>query len=123
MRCKLKLLFALVMFPAFTGAVAAAVSTEHITFTTYLRAGPGTSYSVIDEAQTGQAVDVGKCSHGWCLVSYAGASGYVAQSTLEEFHTAPTSNRRCIVNRQAGYHGSDDVFLCAFVDAPPRRSR
>jgi hypothetical protein len=62
-------------------------------------------------------VQVGKCANGWCEVFYESASGYVAQNTLEAL---PTDERatasHCILNQQAGYHGSDAVVLCT---SPP----
>lgn len=48
------------------------------TWTTYLRAGPGVGYEVIDEIEGRSAIDVQECGGGWCRVVYGRAVGYVA---------------------------------------------
>ena len=89
-----------------------AGASQHINVTTFLREGPGKAYRVIDEVQTGQPVDVADCANSWCRVSFGRASGYVAQNAIENAHGALAKNPHCLVNREAGYHGSDEDVLC-----------
>ena len=62
---------------------AAAVSSPalaepgQVTWETYLYAGPGQRYQVLDEVPQQQNVDIGSCSGGWCEISYDQRSGFV----------------------------------------------
>jgi uncharacterized protein YraI len=47
-----------------------------------LRAGPGTQFSVIGVLPAGATVDVGNCTGSWCMVSFAGGSGFASSSYL-----------------------------------------
>ncbi len=47
------------------------------TWTTYLYQGPGSHYSVADEINQLQPIDILGCAKGWCQVVYEGRTGYV----------------------------------------------
>lgn len=62
------------------GAAAAAPAT--VSTDLNMRSGPGTSYAVIDTIPGGATVDVESCTGSWCMVNYAGRSGYASASYL-----------------------------------------
>lgn len=65
---------AMVALPAVANAYAARVSAD-----VNLRSGPGTYYDVLYVIPYGATIEVYDCS-GWCHVTYAGYTGYVAAS-------------------------------------------
>ena len=56
-----------------------------------LRAGPGTSYQIIDVMPEGSMVDAWNCGPNWCEVSYAGITGFASANYLNigEAYFAP----------------------------------
>jgi Bacterial SH3 domain len=65
-----------VIFAALSAACATAkpvVSTGD----TNLRKAPGTESAVVTLIPKGTSVEVGKCTNGWCQVSFDGKDGYV----------------------------------------------
>jgi hypothetical protein len=77
-----------------TGALmlsAGAASAATVTNTVNLRAGPGTSYSVIDTLPAGADVDVLNCTGNWCRVSWDGAVGFASASYLDDAGTYEAS--------------------------------
>jgi uncharacterized protein YraI len=64
-------------------AGAAAAYPATVTQDLHLRAGPGTSYRVVETMPGGVRVNVRNClSNGWCHLSYAGISGYASGNYL-----------------------------------------
>jgi uncharacterized protein YraI len=72
------------------GATAAAAT--EATTALNVRAGPGTSYSVVDVLRAGEDVSVRECrTNGWCLISHSGPDGWVSSNYLTDVgRTAPT---------------------------------
>ncbi len=72
---------------------AGAASAATVTNAVNLRAGPGTSYSVIDTLPAGADVDILNCTGSWCRVSWDGAVGFASASYLDDADTyeAPSS--------------------------------
>lgn len=85
---------------------------------TYLRAGPGFGYAVIDEIGNRGEVDVQACDGGWCRVVYGQAAGYVEADLLAP-RMGPTPAKPaaagvadCFLSRQAGYPRSEETRFC-----------
>ena len=55
----------------------AAAEPGRTTWTTYLYQGPGPHYSVADEINQLQPIDILGCAKDWCQVVYEGRTGYV----------------------------------------------
>jgi SH3-like domain-containing protein len=47
-----------------------------------LRAGPGTSYTIVTLIPAGSSVDVNDCKTGWCHVAFHGQDGYIIESSI-----------------------------------------
>jgi hypothetical protein len=62
------------------GAASAATVANDLN----LRAGPGTSYSVIAALPAGADVDVLNCTGNWCQVNWQGTVGFASASYLDE---------------------------------------
>ena len=65
------------------GAGAALAAPGRATTTVNVRSGPGTSYGVVSSLSPGEAVDIQKCTAGWCYVGKAGPNGWVAEAYLQ----------------------------------------
>jgi hypothetical protein len=65
-----------VIFAALSAACATAKPVV-TTGDTNLRKAPGTESAVVTLIPKGTSVEVGKCTNGWCQVSFDGKDGYV----------------------------------------------
>ncbi len=90
-----------------------------ITWTTYLRAGPGLQYAVIDEIESRTTLDVQECRDGWCRVEYGRAFGYVMAGVITtQASAAPASTPPaaasipCFQTQQSGYGIGDATQFC-----------
>src|ERR1700728_4464968 len=63
----------------FTALSAACATAKPVVTTgdTNLRKAPGTESAVVTLIPKGTSVEVGKCTNGWCQVSFDGKDGYV----------------------------------------------
>lgn len=98
-----------------TGSFAAeAVSGANV------RSGPGTSYPVVDELSSGENVTVDRCVQGgWCLISHAGADGWVSAKLL-----ADNGNQDDYFNANGGRVAvADDVEVFEDADDPDMQVR
>ncbi|GHA16846.1 hypothetical protein GCM10007989_10030 [Devosia pacifica] len=76
----------------FTGAAAMAVTMlatsaayaapAQATTAVNVRSGPGTNYSVVDVLQSGQRVEIDRCSGNWCYVIKPGPDGWTSSRYL-----------------------------------------
>jgi len=74
----------------FTPAQAAAADAA-ATAAVNVRAGPGTSFAVIDSLRAGERVDVLGCRSGWCYVDQSsGPDGYVSANYLRNVSSGST---------------------------------
>jgi len=71
---------------------AGAASAATVTNDVHLRAGPGTSYSVIDTLPAGADVDVLNCSGNWCRIDWQGRTGFTSASYLDDDDTYVASS-------------------------------
>lgn len=86
-------------------------------WTTYLRAGPGLQFAVLDEIEAHKTLDVQDCRGGWCRVVSGDAEGYVAADHLaapgppapKAADHAPVP---CFRAQQTGFRGGDEVQFC-----------
>ena len=56
--------------------------TGDVSWPTFYRAGPGWNYTVLDELDRGQTLEVLACRDGWCLVQNGHSVGYVQQEWI-----------------------------------------
>jgi uncharacterized protein YraI len=71
-----------------------------------LRSGPGTQFSVIGVLPAGATVDVGNCTGAWCMVSFAGGSGFASSSYLAMAGSASVYAAAPSTAYRGGYYGS-----------------
>lgn len=67
-----------------------------------MRTGPGTNYGVVTVVPDGDTVDILNCDGGWCRVRYAGRTGWVSASYLDD-GVAAAPRRRIIVEEEPIY--------------------
>ena len=58
-------------------SAAAGAEPARSTWASFLYAGPGSTYAVIDEVPQASTFDVSLCSDGWCRVMIGGVEGYL----------------------------------------------
>ncbi len=71
---------ALAGVPTLVGSATAAPA--RTVWSTYMRAGPGDTYAVIDEVEHDETVDIRDCRGKWCQVQYGRAIGYIDRDAL-----------------------------------------
>ncbi len=84
-------------------------------WTSYLRAGPGLQYGVLDEIAPHHPLSVLNCSSGWCRVLYERAEGYVEQQWLTDAQAAPVlpgPSHDCFDATMTGWIGGSHVQFC-----------
>jgi len=95
------------------GAVSAPTLTH---WSTYLRAGPGSHYAVIDEVRHHSPVTVRGCADHWCQVSVGQTSGYIDQDALLLPSLPPAAARSetqgCFVADQTGWRKPTPTRFC-----------
>ena len=93
-----------VVMAALVGGSALAAPAS-ITWSAYLRSGPGQTYEAITELEHDTRVEVAGCDANWCRVSNADAQGYVDRQALDLRRTlapVPPANADCVVASQYG---------------------
>jgi hypothetical protein len=96
-------------------AVNSTTAMPRTHWTTYLRAGPGLEYAVLDELQPDTALQGAVCAEAWCRVKVTDHRlGDVAQSDLA-LPPSPSLRRLdtdhvCIRAGLSGYEGEADPF-------------
>lgn len=86
-------------------------------WTSYLRAGPGLKFAVLDEIAARDPLDVRGCSGGWCRIHTHNATGYVEQALVAPNagkQAAPPTGARanCFDTILNGYRGGSNVRFC-----------
>lgn len=71
-----------------TGASAANAASGQATTAVHVRAGAGTSYSIVDVLSAGEDVTVNRCTGGWCQIDHPGPDGWVSSSYLDVSRTS-----------------------------------
>ena len=84
---------AVVLGMAGAAMAALAVATTNVN----VRSGPSAGYRVVDTLRRNEAVEVTRCSGGWCHVQKAGPDGWVSASYLAQ-GGRPTAAPRPSVN-------------------------
>jgi len=99
-------------------AVNATASVPRTHWTTYLRAGPGLQFAVLDELQPDTPLPGAVCAEGWCRVAVTeDRFGYVSRKDLA-LPASPALRAAhieggCITAALSGYHGeADPVRVC-----------
>jgi uncharacterized protein YgiM (DUF1202 family) len=95
-------------------AAAPAGSTGRVTWTTWLRAGPGRDYKVLGEIVGGDLVAVLGCDGDWCRVVSDGVPVYI-RSSLITAATPPAAMppaTACFDSRRAGYEKGELFHYC-----------
>jgi uncharacterized protein YgiM (DUF1202 family) len=88
------------------------------TWTTFMRAGPGLQYTVIDELDEQSDVDVQGCGNGWCRIVVGDRNGYIRQDHLSASPPvqapAPATQAKppCFDARRSGYGSGDEQRYC-----------
>lgn len=89
-------------------------------FTTYMHAGPGKDWAVLDEIPANTTIDVQGCGQGWCRVRYGGAWGWVTMSVLSDrpaitYAQAGAKPLDCFEFVRSGWPDGGDLFrLCIY---------
>lgn len=88
-----------------------------ISFTTWLRAGPGRAYAVVDEVWGGDLLQIGACGNGWCSTLTGGKVAYIEQGLVTQTTTpvkppAPTTRDGCFEGNRAGYGKGETEIYC-----------
>ncbi len=75
----------------------AAATPMVVSWTTWLRTGPGERARVIDEVPAGWPVEVAGCVEGWCRVTSGQASGYMRRDMLADaLRPMPRGSGDCV---------------------------
>ena len=74
-----------------------------------LRGGPGTNYALIRLIPAGSAVDVKECKNGWCQAAFAGADGYIIESSLAPSASGTAARPR--FRPMPGYVGPPPAYV------------
>ncbi len=97
-------------------AQPADAQTMRTIWTTFMRAGPGLQYTVIDEVDEQRDVDVQGCGNGWCRVVFGDRDGYIRQDHLSANPPAPapeaSAKAPCFDARRSGYGNGDEQRYC-----------
>lgn len=72
-------------------ADASIAETGRLTWTSFLYAGPGSNYAVIDELPQASRFDVESCSEGWCRITLGGVEGYLRSEVVRPESGAGTA--------------------------------
>ncbi len=90
-----------------------------IRWPTYMHAGPGQQYAVIDELSRDETLRVQGCAAGWCRVMVGDAVGYVEAEAVASAATPPEAARPqpatregCFLTLQQGYPRGDATRFC-----------
>lgn len=103
---------------AMTCSPLALARPQAVMLTTYLRAGPGERFAVLDEIEAHKQVDVQDCSADWCRVVSDGAPGFVKQDAFSapDIHRVPPgipASAECVTARLNGRPSEgDEVRVC-----------
>jgi sporulation protein YlmC with PRC-barrel domain len=117
MRALIRMLAAAVALAMSTGTALAAMGKTNTDVA--LRAAPAAQAELILNLSEGTLVNVGRCSRGWCRVTWNNYGGYVRQSALQ-FQSTPASGPPAIpvfppYPYKAGHYPTAD----AYYDLPP----
>ncbi len=90
-----------------------------VSWPTFYRAGPGRNYTVLDELDRGETLEVLSCKDGWCQVQKGRSVGYTEQewilppSAMPKKPSPPGSDS-CVQSRVtgSGYKGGLDYQFC-----------
>jgi len=106
----------------FASAGAAGAAPERIHWSTYLRAGPGARFAVIDELRHDASVMVRGCAQHWCEVVVGQTIGYVDQDALRLPRTpaADSGARGCFIANQTGWRQPTPTRFCGEAPAGAR---
>jgi uncharacterized protein YraI len=98
----------------FAPAVAAMSPPARTHWSTYLRAGPGSRFAVIDELRHDSAVTVRSCAHEWCEVLVGQTTGYINQDALRlpRPPAAESGAQACFVANQTGWRKPTPTRFC-----------
>jgi uncharacterized protein YraI len=107
----------LLILPSAALAVDAAATVD-----LNVRAGPSTSYGVVDTLDAGEVVQVGECaSNGWCYVFQTGHNGWVSSNYLT-YSSGPSggsSDPDCNLSLTIGAGGTPSLTLnCGSGSSP-----
>ena len=98
--------------------------TGEVSSPTFYRAGPGRNYTVLDELDRGETLNVISCNNGWCQVQNGRSTGYAEQKSLVQPSAMPQKPatpgpQGCVESRVtgSGYHKGLYYQFC------PRDSR
>lgn len=72
------LIFGLVLLSATLAQAADAIATKNLNY----RSGPGVNYTVLGSVAAGQPMSVSMCKGKWCLINFAGRSGWSSSNFL-----------------------------------------
>ena len=86
-----------------------------VSFTTWLRAGPGQQYVVMDEIFGGDAIEIIGCQDGWCQTLSDKAIAYIKADLVGKLDSPrappPAAGLSCFPAQEAGYgKGEQDRF-------------
>ena len=89
--------------------------TGTVDWPTFYRAGPDKGYTVLQEMQRGQTVEVLSCQGDWCRVQNGRSIGYIKQAALASPPApspSPVRSSDCFDSRSAGYEKGEVFRYC-----------
>jgi hypothetical protein len=101
--------------------VAAAATPAKLTWSTYLRSGPGATYPVVGELEHDTPVALAGCQGGWCHVSTDAEAGFVDQAALTLPRLAapqPPARMGCVDVAEPDGRGAQAVRVCSAAPSP-----
>jgi hypothetical protein len=89
--------------------------TGRVDWTTWLRAGPGLHFTVLDEISGGDTLEVLDCDAGWCRTMSDGAIAYIQAERVSRVE--PQAGNAdvpgpCVDSRRAGYEDGELFRYC-----------
>ncbi len=105
---------ALLGAPALAGAAPPAT----VAWSTYLRSGPGQTFTALSELEHDARVEVAGCAGGWCRVRDGAVQGYVDRDALTLPRTSPPvppANTGCVIAGQADDRRPMPTRFCSAV--------
>ncbi len=117
-RLRISVVVAVIMASGLTTIVPSHALSAEAKWTSYLRAGPGQQFAVLDEIASNDPLTVQTCSGGWCKVLYGRADGYVLEALLDRGPPGPASaqppaTHDCFDDVLNGYEGHSHVQFCS----------
>jgi hypothetical protein len=107
-----------------SASAPAEAASQRLAWSTFLRAGPGDRYAVIDEIEHSTPVQVLGCATGWCRIQDGRTTGYIDQDALTLARPATgwapaAAEADCFVAGQVSNRGAAPTRFCGTTPKTP----